>query len=112
MKLPNAELAIVEREKIADYMLNPAHPDNGGKAPFFMACGFRRDDWIALADALRALALTGEVSKSLDSPHGRKYILDEEIETPAGHQAAVRTIWIVDAGSDAPRLVTAYPREK
>ena len=33
MKLPNAENAVVEREKIADYLLNPAHPDNGGKAP-------------------------------------------------------------------------------
>ena len=22
---------------------------------------------------------------------------------------AVRTVWIVDAGSEAPRLVTAYP---
>ena len=29
MKLPNAERAVVEREKIADYLLNPAHPDNG-----------------------------------------------------------------------------------
>ena len=112
MKLPNGEHAIVERGKIADYLLNLAHPDNGGKAQFFMACGFRRDDWIALADALRALALTGEVGKSLDSSHGRKYILDGEIGTPAGRQSMVRTIWIVDQGSDTPRLVTAYPHEK
>ena len=27
MKLPNAEQAVVEREKIADYLLNPAHPE-------------------------------------------------------------------------------------
>ena len=27
MKLPNAEHTIVEREKINDYLLNPAHPD-------------------------------------------------------------------------------------
>ena len=94
MKLPNADLAIIEREKIADYLLNPAHPDNGGKAAFFTACGFRQDDWIALAEALRALAVTGDAAKSLDSPHGRKYILDGEIETPAGRQSVVRTIWM------------------
>ena len=35
MKLPNAERALVEREKIVNYLLNPAHPDNGGKAAFF-----------------------------------------------------------------------------
>ncbi len=32
MKLPNAAQAVVTRGKIADYLLNAAHPDNGGKA--------------------------------------------------------------------------------
>ena len=32
MKLPNAHLAIVDQETIVDYLLNPAHPDNGGKS--------------------------------------------------------------------------------
>jgi hypothetical protein len=35
VKLRNAHLAIVERSKIVDYLLNSAHPDNGGKALFF-----------------------------------------------------------------------------
>jgi hypothetical protein len=35
MKLPNAIQARVVPEKIADYLLNPVHPDNGGKAEFF-----------------------------------------------------------------------------
>ena len=34
MKLPNAHLAIVQQEKVKEYLLNPAHPDNGGKAAF------------------------------------------------------------------------------
>jgi len=37
MNLPNAGEAVVEREKIVGYLLNPAHPDNGGKAEFFYA---------------------------------------------------------------------------
>ncbi|MDA1276056.1 MAG: hypothetical protein O2960_18725 [Verrucomicrobia bacterium] len=32
MKLPNAPQSLVSKEKIADYLLNAAHPDNGGKA--------------------------------------------------------------------------------
>ena len=39
MKLPNAEKAVVERTKITDYLLNAAHPDNGGKAEFFGGLG-------------------------------------------------------------------------
>jgi hypothetical protein len=38
--------------------------------------------------------------------------LDGEVETPAGRQASLRTIWILDSGSDTPRLVTAYPHLK
>lgn len=112
MKLPNAIHAIIEREKVADYLLNPAHPDNGGKAPFFVACGFHRDGWSVLADALRALALKEEIIKSLDSPHGIKYILEGEIETPSSRQSFLRTIWIIDADTNAPRLITAYPHKK
>jgi hypothetical protein len=35
MKLPVGTKTDVEREKISDYLLNPAHPENGGKAAFF-----------------------------------------------------------------------------
>jgi uncharacterized protein DUF6883 len=109
MKLPNAQHAVVEREKIVDYLLNPAHPDNGGKAYFFSSLGFGIDRWQALRNALVQVAQTAEVSKRLESPHGTKYILDGRLESAIGRTAMVRTIWIVDRGHDAPRLVTAYP---
>lgn len=112
MHLPNAQLAHVDREKICEYLLNAAHPDNGGKARFFLAMGFDSDGWQVLANALRKLAGTGTVVKSMESAHGRKYILDGQIETPRGMRPAVRTIWIVDMGKNAPRLVTAYPQEE
>ena len=111
MKLPNAHLAVVDQDKITGYLLNPAHPDNGGKAPFFLALGFRLDDWHPLAVALRKLAGTTPVTKKMESTHGLKYILDGKIETPSGRSPTVRTIWIVDRGAETPRLVTAYPSE-
>ncbi|MCL5020629.1 MAG: hypothetical protein M1339_02980 [Bacteroidetes bacterium] len=55
MKLPNLDKAIIDREKIVDYLLNPAHPDNGGKSEFFHSLGFNRYDWQAFAGALRRL---------------------------------------------------------
>lgn len=109
MKLPNAHLAVVDQDKITGYLLNPAHPESGGKAPFFISLGFPREDWQSLATAIRKLATTSLVTKKMESPHGLKYILEGKIETPSGKSPTVRTIWIVDRGTETPRLVTAYP---
>jgi hypothetical protein len=112
MKLPNAGLAKVEREKITEYLLNADHPDNGGKAAFFMAGGYRRDDWHALARSFRRIAITYLVTHSIESVHGKKYIIDGAIETPTGKSPTVRTIWFLDSGETIPRFVTAYPQRK
>ena len=112
MKLPNADHALVDREKITEYLLNPAPPDNGGKAKFFKALGFRRDDWQMLALALGKLALKSSVAKCTESSHGVKYVVDGKIETPSWRAPTIRTIWIVDRGLDTPRFVTAYPHEE
>ena len=112
MKLPNAENAVVEREKITDYLLNAAHPDNGGKAPFFLSHGFRPEHWQTLATAFLRLAETTEVHKSVASAYGQKYIVDGSLETSDGKTPLVRTVWIVDSGLTTPRLVTAYPQDE
>ena len=108
--LPNAQKAVVDQEKILDYLLNPAHPDNGGKAEFFTQLGFSRDQWEILAAALKALAGSKEVANATESPHGMKYVIVGRMQSPSGKTPLVQTIWIVDKGMDAARLVTAYPR--
>jgi hypothetical protein len=110
--LPGADKLIVEREKIVDYLLNAAHPDNGGKARFFLDLGFARDDWQTLAAAFRKAVADRPVSKTMASAHGTKYIVDSHIESPSGKRSSVRTVWIVDLGLDTPRLVSAYPHEE
>ena len=111
MKLRNADLAVVDRHKIVDYLLNSAHPDNGGKAQFFESIGFSADRAELLIDALRALAQTGEVVESVESSHGEKHVVDGTVssQTESSHSRMVRTVWIIDRGLEAPRLVTAYP---
>jgi hypothetical protein len=111
MMLPNAATAIVEQRKIVDYLLNVAHPDNGGKAPFFHLMGFDALNWSQLSDALKELALNGTVVDMVQSAHGCKYVVDGPLPTPGGKRPRVRTIWSVDLGTDRPRLVTAYPRK-
>jgi hypothetical protein len=47
-----------------------------------------------------------------ESVHGEKYIVDGMLmsHTEQSRSRAVRTVWIVERSTDAPRLVTAYPR--
>jgi hypothetical protein len=112
MKLPNAHLALVEREKITEYLLNPSHPDNGGKAPFFIALGFKRESWEQFASVLRQMALNARVSEYVETAHGKKYIIDGAIETPSGRTPVVRAVRIINRGVDVARLVTAYPHDE
>jgi hypothetical protein len=72
VKLRHAHLAVVERDKIVDYLLNSAHPDNGGKAQFFESLGFSVGVPELLIDALRAVALTGSVVESVESSPWRE----------------------------------------
>ena len=110
MTLPNAHLAIVERRKITEYLLNPAHPDNGGKARFFTSMGFSNERWELMGAALSELAKKGHVVRSSQTAHGRKFVVDGDIEAPSGNKARLRSVWVVDQGVTNPRLVTAYPQ--
>jgi hypothetical protein len=58
------------------------------------------------------LAPATDVAITMESSHGIKYIVDGRLSTPLGKKATVRTVWIVDKGSENPRLVTAYPCEE
>jgi hypothetical protein len=111
VKLRNAHLAVVDRIKAVDYLLNDAHPDNGGKAKFFVSLGFSREDPEALMLALRDVAQRGEVVRSTESAHGERYVVDDwlSVHTQESRRRSVRTVWIIDRGGNAPRLVTAYP---
>lgn len=109
MKLPNAHLSIVEREKITEYLLNPGHRFGASKARFFSGFGFHLDAWETLARALSEHAQRHEVSAERDTGFGPRYEVDGPPATPDGRDPLVRTVWQLDDGDVAPRLITAYP---
>ncbi|HLX61922.1 MAG TPA: hypothetical protein VKX17_11630 [Planctomycetota bacterium] len=109
MKLPCAGQLVVEREKIADYLLNPSHRYGGSKARFFELFGFQSDDWEVLAERLREHGRTYDVVCVTETGYGPRYVVEGELNTPSARRPRVRTVWQMDQGAVAPRLISAYP---
>jgi hypothetical protein len=111
MKLPNPGGLVVEREKVFDYLLNPAHRYGASKARFFARFGFRPEEWERLADALREHGRAHRVVERRETGFGPRYTVEGELNTPSGRRPHVRTVWQLDEGAVAPRLISAYPSE-
>jgi hypothetical protein len=109
MKLPSFESVVVEREKVVEYLLNPAHRYGASKARFFAEFGFSLERWEMLAAALRAHACQHEVTARKETGYGPRFEVDGELDSPDGRHPNVRTVWQLDEGQLAPRLITAYP---
>jgi hypothetical protein len=109
VNLPNAEEARIERSKIVDYLLALDHPEGAGKALFFAQSGFTPDAWGLLAEALLRHARTHPVASTSETRYGTKYRIEGPLICPDGRSPSIRTVWIIDRGEDAPRLVTAHP---
>ncbi len=111
VKLPAPELLLVEREKIVDYLLNPSHRYGASKARFFTAFGFRAEAWEVLRNSLREHGQRGEVTQVTETGFGPRYEVKGELATPDGRRPRIYTVWQLDRGQAAPRLITAYPSE-
>ena len=112
MKLPNSDKAGVEREKIVDYLLNPAHRYGACKARFFSGFGFRANKWEELAEALLVHGQTQGVKRTRQTGYGPRYEVEGRLRAADGRSPRVRSVWQWDKGAVAPRLITAYPLEE
>ena|SRR5260370_39441272 len=108
MKLPNADKAVADIRKLREYSLNPEHESGGHKARVFRAAlglTLQDSEWLRL-EVLR-IAREGDVEIVEPSPFGQRYVIDTEL-TRNERSAVVRTAWIVENGTDFPRLVSCY----
>ena len=106
--VPNLDRAVVDPRKLTHYLLAHSHPVGRSKARFFESLGFVSTEAEVLANALREHAQEPDVITIRDTGFGTKYIADGSLRGPTG-TAHVRTVWIVESGSEVPRFVTAYP---
>jgi hypothetical protein len=95
MKMPNAELAVVEMAKLRDYCLGVEHPRGRHKARVFAAAlGLTAENSEELRDALLVAAQTDAAELGDQDEYGQRYALDFTM-THGARQAVVRSAWII-----------------
>ena len=109
MKIPNAERAVVDIRKLRDYCLNPQHDKGKHKARLFTSLlGMDSDDAEELRNILLETVKTQDAQLGETDAYGQRYTLDFMLNWQ-GKQARIRSAWIVETGSDIPKLTTAFP---
>jgi hypothetical protein len=112
MKLPNAERAVVDVEKLRDYSLNPNHPKGKHKAHVFLEkLGLKTDDAERLRRLILDAILTTEATEQQPTPYGQRFIVDFKVswkEKFVETNVTIRSAWIIRNDEDFPRLTTCF----
>lgn len=108
MKLPNADNAFIDIEKLRGYCLNLQHPQGKNKARLFkLLLGLTSSDWEILHDAILEAILTEQaITGELDA-FGQRFIVDFQMEGP-NQSVTVRSAWIILSKESFPRLTSCY----
>ena len=108
MKLPNADRAVLEIEKLRDYCLSTSHPRGKHKARVFATTlGITTENTEELRDIILSAVLLEEATPTESDQYGQRYTVDFIMERQ-NRQANIRTAWIVRTGEDYPRLTSCY----
>ena len=107
--IPNAENAVVDIRKLRNYCLNPNHDKGKHKARLFSSILSMKPD---NAEELRLILLevvkTHEARLGRQDEFGQRYTIDFPIEWH-NKSATLRSGWIIEHGSEIPRLTTCFP---
>src|SRR5437879_376409 len=110
MKLPNHERAVIESDKLTEYLLNVDHKRGVPKARLLAIFGFHAGNWQELETEIRRNLETYDVEAVRATDYGIRYEVLVKLVGPTGRELQMRSIWQVDEGTDYPRFITMYPR--
>lgn len=109
MLIPNAENAVVDIRKLREYCLNPQHDDGKHKARLFSTIlGMTADNAEELRQILLEVVKTQVAQQGRRDEFGQRYTLDFKLEWQ-DRSGIIRSGWIIEHGSEIPRLTTCYP---
>ena len=107
--LPQYESAIIPREKLEAYSLNPNHPKGKEKARAFEnALGYNLNNVDALIKNILDNLSQFEAIEKPDLGYGKRFQVDMHLFGPNGKSANVRTAWLLDAITEQMRLISVY----
>ncbi|AFY72709.1 hypothetical protein Syn7502_00554 [Synechococcus sp. PCC 7502] len=107
--IPNAENATVDIRKLRDYCLNQNHDEGKHKSRLFLTIlGMTAREAEYLQLRLLEVVKTNEAKLGRRDQFGQRYTLDFILEWK-NRRANIRSGWIIEEGSNIPRLTTCYP---
>ena len=109
MRIPNADNAIIDPTKIANYLLDVHHPRGGSKARLLESLGYSSADPSKLDADLRRMHLMEDYIATRQTPWGVRYEIVAPITGPTADTVMFHSVWQTDLGTDVPRLITMYP---
>jgi hypothetical protein len=108
LKLPAGEKAMIDPGKLIEYCLNPYHSRGKHKARVFEdALGLTLNNYETLQHALAQAAVEQDARPGKADQYGQRYIVDFRMQGIHG-SASIRSIWIIRANEDFPRLASCY----
>ncbi|HYY57487.1 MAG TPA: hypothetical protein VE842_09145 [Pyrinomonadaceae bacterium] len=112
MKLPGADRAIIDIEKLRDYSLNPYHPKGKHKARVFLsALGLKADDAERLREMIMEAILVSEAKAQQPTSYGQRFIVDFYVtgfDKFVTTTVTVRSAWVIRNDEDFPRLTSCF----
>lgn len=106
--LANYKEAEIKPEKLKEYSLDPSANRGRHKARVFKSVlGFDQSNWELLMESIKSELPYHEAVFKEEDEHGKRYTVILPLTGPSGATADVLTGWIVEPGSDHPRLTTA-----
>ena len=110
MKLPNADRARVDIEKLTNYTLNPTHPRGRHKARVFRAAlGFDLTDAPLLSALMLTAARTGDATHVSTDEFGERYVIDTPYQG-VSKKVTIRSAWIVRTEETFARFIGCHIR--
>jgi hypothetical protein len=109
VRLPGADRAEIDPEKLRGYLLSATHPVGRFKARFFAALGYSAERWPELEGDFRTQHLTQDAEPGEALAHGQTFTIRANLKGPNGQSASVLSVWFIAKPGEPPRFVTAYP---
>jgi hypothetical protein len=110
---PRFDNVEIDKRKISEYAMNADHPTGQHKFQVInSATGLTAEDADLIETQIRDGVKNGSPVAGKSDQYGRRWSVDVPVTGPSGTMT-VRTAWIVEPGSDQPRLATiSFPPKR